>query len=84
MPLILPGNVGSATAATTFSVANSCMFNGSNSVMSVDTSSASTNKVTISAWVKKSAIATDQWVVTSYRDNNNRAKFGFGGADNLT
>ena len=84
MPLILPGNVGSATAATTFSVANSCMFNGSNSVMSVDTGSASTNKVTISAWVKKSAIATDQWVVTSYRDNNNRAKFGFGGGDTLS
>ena len=84
MPLILPGNVGSATAATGFNVANSCRFNGSDSVMSVDTGSASTNKVTISAWVKKSAIATDQWVVTSYRDNNNRAKFGFGGGDALS
>ena len=28
MPLILPGNVGSATAATGFNVANSCRFNG--------------------------------------------------------
>ena len=69
---------------TGFNVANSCRFDGASSVMYVDTSSASTNKVTISAWIKRSKITADGFIITSYRDNNNRAKFGFGGADNLT
>ena len=67
-----------------FNVANSCRFDGASSVMYVDTSSASTNKVTISAWIKRSKITADGFIITSYRDNSNRAKFGFGGADNLT
>ena len=70
--------------ATGFDVANSCRFDGASSVMYVDTSSASTNKVTISAWIKRSKITADGFIITSYRDNSNRAKFGFGGADNLT
>ena len=65
-------------------VDDSCRFDGTSSVMSVDTSSASTNKVTISAWIKRSKITADGFIVTSYRDNSNRAKFGFGGSDNLT
>ena len=69
---------------TGFNVDNSCRFDGASSVMHVDTSSASTNKVTISAWIKRSKITADGFIITSYRDNNNRAKFGFGGADNLT
>ena len=69
---------------TGFNVDNSCRFDGASSVMHVDTSSASTNKVTISAWIKRSKITADGFIITSYRDNSNRAKFGFGGADNLT
>ena len=81
MSIIIPSN---SIVSGGFSVDNSCRFDGSSSVMSVDTSSASTNKVTISAWIKRSKITADGFIVTSYRDNSNRAKFGFGGADNLT
>ena len=82
MSLIIPAN--SAAASGSYAVDNSCRFDGASSVMHVDTSSASTNKVTISAWIKRSKITADGFIITSYRDNSNRAKFGFGGADNLT
>ena len=56
MPLILPGNVGSATAATTYSIANSCRFDAaSSSKMSKAVSTSGSNtKFTISFWMKPS------------------------------
>jgi len=56
MPLILPGNVGSATAATTYSVANSCRFNRADSPDLQKTNGSSGNRKTwtFSAWIKRS------------------------------
>ena len=56
MPLILPGNVASATAATTYEIANSCRFDAaSSSKMSKAVSTSGSNtKFTISFWMKPS------------------------------
>jgi len=56
MPLILPGNVASATAATTYSVANSCRFEFGDSAkmqktLGTNSSNYDTN-FTVSAWFK--------------------------------
>ena len=64
MPLILPGNVGSATAATGFNVANSCRFNsGSSDFLGANqfsnTAFDSTKKFTLSVWVKKTSNGVD-------------------------
>ena len=56
MPLILPGNVGSATAAVGFNVANSCRFNdGSSDNLSKTNASGNSDmtKFTVSFWFKK-------------------------------
>ena len=56
MPLILPGNVASATAGA-YSVANSCRFNHPDGPALTKTNSGSSatdiDKYTISAWVKR-------------------------------
>jgi len=57
MPLILPGNVASATAATTYSIANSCRFNAADSAYMqwTPTDSAGTDGqiYTLSFWLKR-------------------------------
>ena len=56
MPLILPGNVATATAATSFSVDNSCRFDGSTSCMEKTQGTPSdSDKFTMSFWIKKSS-----------------------------
>jgi len=58
MPLILSGNVASATADVGYSVANSCRFDGSSSYMTLTPGSAgSQKKVTFSTWFKRGKIA---------------------------
>jgi hypothetical protein len=54
MPLILPGNVASATASTTYDVANSCRFNQPDSAKMSITPASDGNKRTWtwSAWIK--------------------------------
>jgi len=61
MPLILPGNVASATAPTTFSVANSCRFNAADDACMHKTFGTPTNldRWTISFWVKRCNLADD-------------------------
>jgi len=55
MPLILPGNVGSATAATGYNVANSVRFNGANHDLRIAPGSVSNRRtMTISFWTKRS------------------------------
>ena len=58
MPLILPGNVASATAATTFSVDNSCRFNDGDAVQLYrDITSAGNRRTwTVSWWMKIGAM----------------------------
>ena len=59
MPLILPGNVASATAATTYSVANSCRFNdGDSSKLAKTLVGGDRQKMTFSAWIKRTLTAT--------------------------
>ena len=54
MPLILPGNVASATAATSFSVDNSCRFNGTDAKLSKSLGAPSdADKFTWSFWIKR-------------------------------
>ena len=60
MPLILPGNVGSATAATGYDVANSLRFNsGSSDYLNKTMGGSPTNtrKGTFSFWFKSSIIS---------------------------
>ena len=81
MPLILPGNVGSATAATGYDVANSLRFNnGSSDRLTRTTTGSVTNadKVTFSAWVKRSGqINQNISIWGEYYDTNNRTEIGF-------
>ena len=69
MPLILPGNVATATAPTTYQVANSCRFNDGDSAYltrDLGTSTAgSGKKFTFSAWVKRGILGTDQYLFSS-------------------
>ena len=76
MPLILPCNVASATAATGYDVANSCRFNDDDSAyLSRTQSSGSTTKFTYSAWMKRGKLSDAQDFLDVYDDNDNR--FGF-------
>ena len=61
MPLILPGNVAAATAATGYDVANSCRFNlGDTAYMHKTPGGAGNrNTWTFSAWVKKASNGTN-------------------------
>jgi len=62
MPLILSGNVGSATAATGFNVDRSLRFNSGSSDSITRTNSSASNRrtFTVSFWLKKTSITTEQ------------------------
>jgi hypothetical protein len=75
MPLILPGNVASATAEA-YDVANSCRFDAASSAyLSRTQSSGSTTKFTYSAWMKRSTFGDSHDFLDVYDDGDNR--FGF-------
>ena len=86
MPLILPGNVGSATAATGFNVANSCMFGNpedgasATDYLTITPGSASNRRTfTISYWVKRGTLNpanTFQQVIGQQASNYFRVGFG--------
>ena len=59
MPLILSGNVASATAATTYSIDNSCRFNGTDAKLSKSLGAPSdADKFTWSFWIKRGNVDT--------------------------
>jgi len=66
MPLILPGNVASATASTTYDVANSCRFNDGDAPKLNKSFGTATSrrKWTLSMWVKR-GIITQQMIMTT-------------------
>ena len=67
MPLILPGNVASATAATTYDVVNSCRFNDPDTAyMSKTQSGGNRRTYTISFWFKKGLLSNDENFFHSY------------------
>ena len=72
MPLILPGNVGSATAATGFNVANSCRFNSASSDSLFRTTESATNidKYTFSIWVKRSILGASNCKIWAIRGSS--------------
>ena len=76
MPLILPGNVGSATAATGYDVANSCRFNPADSAFVHKTPDAGDRqKATFSCWIKRSLISSAQTLFWAGSDNSNYQTF---------
>jgi hypothetical protein len=78
MPLILPGNVASATAAA-YDVANSCRFNDGDSASMTKTlgTPTSTKIGTFSCWVKLGNITTEQTMLGAYADSSNRHHLEF-------
>ena len=70
MPLILPGNVASATASTTYNVDNSCRFDdGDTAWMEKDSSSVAEKKIgTISFWMKRGNLTTAQTNIITHND----------------
>ena len=87
MPLILPGNVGSATAATGYNVANSCRFNSGDSAVLKRTHGTPTNgkKFVWSAWIKRSKLGAAQTIFSNgdMSDGNPRVVLGFNSSDQL-
>jgi hypothetical protein len=83
MPLILPGNVASATASTGYDVANSCRFNDGDSASMTKTSgSGDRRQFTISAWVKRGVLGTEQEIYGSGDSGSNVFGVFFDGSTN--
>ena len=78
MTLILSGNVTSATAAG-YEVANSCMFNRTDSPKMSKTlgTPSDADKWTFSAWVKLTDFGTDRFILSLYTDDNNETAINF-------
>tara|TARA_R110001583_G_scaffold68254_1_gene194418 strand:+ start:138 stop:1559 length:1422 start_codon:yes stop_codon:yes gene_type:complete len=85
MPLILPGNVGSATAATGYDVANSCRFDdGSSDHMHKTPGSAGSRiKWTFSVWLKRSALGQMPIFAVPGGDTNNYDEFYFNDSNKI-
>jgi len=86
MPLILPGNVGSATATTGYDVANSLRFNdGSSDYLNNTSVSSVTSRFTftISLWVKRSTLGAKSMIGTVGGDSTNFGAIWFDSSDRL-
>ena len=82
MPLILPGNVASATAGG-YEVANSCRFNRGDSPGLTLTQSSPTdnNKWTFSCWFKIGALTSAEgWLFLAYSDSTNMSALRMNGS----
>ena len=69
MPLILPGNVASATASTGYTVDNSCRYNDDDTprlhIASLGTAT-DVDKWTFSCWFKRSTLSSSQYFLYAY------------------
>jgi len=88
MPLILPGNVATATASTGYDVANSCRFNdGDSAYMRLTPGSAATSsrKMTASFWCKRGSLGITGRIFSADTSgsNNNRDSLFFNSDDEL-
>jgi len=83
MPLILPGNVGSATAATGFNVANSCRFDGSSSYLQKTYASGQNKTFSISTWIKRSSVGDAGAIWSGYHNATNYLTLAFLDDDTL-
>jgi len=85
MPLILSGNVASATAAG-YEVANSCRFNDDDSAYMTTTGlSTPTSKraATFSFWIKRGNLGINTAFFGGESDSNDYGQIGFDSSDNL-
>ena len=85
MPLILPGNVASATAATGYDVDNSCRFNSGDSAYMHKTPGGAGNRrtFTISVWVKRGTLGANQFIISAGPDGSSQAILKFTSGDTL-
>jgi len=84
MPLILPGNVASATAATTYTVANSCRFNIADTAYLSRAwgGAGDQDKWTFSCWIKRGGLGSPQQrIFSTYVDSNNAHDIKFRATD---
>jgi len=71
MPLILPGNVASATAATTYSIANSCRLDRASSAgLTREMDDGNEDRWTLSFWVKRGEMVNHTQVLTMGGSNH--------------
>ena len=80
MPLVLSGNVGSATAATGFNVANSVRFDTNAYMHKTPGSAGSLTTWTFSTWIKRAKLGSSQYIFTS-RNNANNSTWGYFNSD---
>jgi len=80
MPLILPGNIGSTTAATGYDVANSVRFDTNAYMHKTPGSAGSLTTWTFSTWIKRAKLGSSQYIFTSRNDGNNQT-FGYFNSD---
>ena len=85
MPLILPGNVASATASTAYDVPNSCQFDYSHSQYlqkTIGSASSTLTNWTFSCWFKRSRLGTQHMLFEAGKDGNEYSTLTFN-SDNV-
>ena len=75
MPLILPGNVGSATAATGYNVANSVRLFSNTFLHKTPTGDSNKQVFTFSTWLKRGNITAEMGIFTAGNDSNSNGFF---------
>ena len=84
MPLILPGNVASATAAVAYSIDNSCRFDGSSAYLQKTFATATDAKLfTVSTWVKRGNLGDAGAIWSGYHNGSNYITLAFKDDDTL-
>jgi len=88
MPLIVPGNVATATAATTYDIANSIKFNDDDSAYLKKargdmTTATDQKKFTVSVWVKRSEVGDAGMIWSAYHNATNNLEIEFNDDDTL-
>jgi len=85
MPLILPGNVASATASTGYDVDNSLRWNDGDSPYMSRANGTPTNadQWTFSIWVKRGALGSEQKLIAVEGDSLNNDAISFDSSDQL-
>ena len=86
MPLILSGNVATATAATGYNLANSCRFNDDDnpSLKKTPSGAGSLTNWTFSCWVKRSTISNaQQMIAMALASSGNDTQINFSSGDQI-
>ena len=86
MPLILSGNVATATAATGYNVANSCRFNDDDnpSLKKTPSGAGSLTNWTFSCWVKRSTVSNaQQMIAMALASSGNDTQINFSSGDQI-